>query len=95
MGPSLYLFFLSSFRATYLQVPIVVHSADAPELKMGEEFERDPLQLTYVAADPLLFVCSLSLVHAPPYATTIGRFHRHYYALGEHYNSVVAGELEE
>jgi hypothetical protein len=31
----------------------------------------------------------------PPYATTTGRFHRHYYALGEHYNSVVAGELEE
>lgn len=29
------------------QVPIVVHSADAPELKMGEEFQRDPLQLTY------------------------------------------------
>lgn len=53
--------------AQSLKVPIVVHSADAPELKMGEEFQRDPLQLT---------------------------FHRHYYALGEHYNSVaVAGEV--
>jgi hypothetical protein len=36
------------------QVPIVVHSADAPELKMGEEFQRDPLQLTYAEFLPLV-----------------------------------------
>jgi len=54
--------------AQSLQVSIVVHSADAPELCMGEGFEgRNPLRLS---------------------------FHRHYYTLGEHYNSVVPITIE-
>jgi len=48
--------------AQALRRPIVVYSADAPVLRMGEAFEGQPLRVT---------------------------FHRHYYALGEHYNSVV------
>lgn len=77
-------------------MPIVVHSADAPELKMGEEFQRDPLQLTYVEFRPIIPPPTFRLAHSvwcavPP---VVHRFHRHYYALGEHYNSVaVAGEV--
>lgn len=49
-----------------LQRPIFVYEANAPVVKMGEEFynphsPEQPIRLTY---------------------------HKHYYALGEHYNSV-------
>jgi OTU domain-containing protein 6 len=51
--------------ARALECELWVHSADAPVVKMGQEFaqkERPPLQVS---------------------------FHKHYFALGEHYNSVV------
>lgn len=47
--------------ATALKRPVVVYSADAAPLKMGEEEDGDDILVSY---------------------------HRHYYALGEHYNSV-------
>eukprot|EP00940_MAST-03C_sp_MAST-3C-sp2_P001830 g1830.t1 len=49
--------------AQALKKPIVVHSADAPSVRMGEDFSGPPLHLTY---------------------------HKHYYALGEHYNATLA-----
>ena len=47
--------------ATALRRPVVVYSADAAPLRMGEEEDGEDILLSY---------------------------HRHYYALGEHYNSV-------
>ena len=47
--------------ATALKRPVVVYSADAAPLRMGEEEDGEDILLSY---------------------------HRHYYALGEHYNSV-------
>lgn len=47
--------------ATALKRPVVVYSADAAPMKMGEEEDGDDILVSY---------------------------HRHYYALGEHYNSV-------
>jgi len=45
-----------------LQTPIVVHSAESPDVEMGEHFSNASLRVS---------------------------FHRHYFALGEHYNAVV------
>jgi len=46
-----------------LSTPIIVHSADQPEVSMGEEYNTQlPLHLSY---------------------------HKHAYALGEHYNSLI------
>ena len=47
--------------ATALKRPVVVYSADAAPLRMGDEEDGEDILLS---------------------------FHRHYYALGEHYNSV-------
>eukprot|EP01122_Echinamoeba_exundans_P011541 TRINITY_DN4618_c0_g1_i2.p1 TRINITY_DN4618_c0_g1~~TRINITY_DN4618_c0_g1_i2.p1 ORF type:complete len:378 (+),score=112.57 TRINITY_DN4618_c0_g1_i2:33-1166(+) len=47
-----------------LRVPIHIYTADAPVVKMGEEFAEDEEELLVA-------------------------FHKHAYALGEHYNSIV------
>ena len=56
-----------------LRCPIRVHSADAPPLVMGwEEYSSGaPAASTSASPPPLLELT----------------FHRHFYALGEHYNS--------
>lgn len=47
-----------------LQVPVHIWTAEAPVVKMGEEFEEEEQELLVA-------------------------FHKHAYALGEHYNSIV------
>lgn len=84
-----------------LQVPITVYSAEAPPLQMGhDEYggEAPPLVLTCVAYTPPYTIGAFSC--GPPLTgcladgtrlsyTDTHSFHRHYYALGEHYNSVL------
>jgi OTU domain-containing protein 6 len=59
-----------------LRKAIFVYSADAPTIKMGEQF------LDINGDDTTGYGTSLS-----PLRLT---YHKHYYALGEHYNSAVA-----
>ena len=67
--------------ATALLTPIIVHEAGAPPLVIApitDEHLRSGIQAS-----------------GPASSTSAGlqlSFHRHYYALGEHYNSVVLQE---
>ena len=59
-----------------LHIPVYIYDANAPVLKMGEEY----LYTNSSGGD------SSDIVNRVINLT----FHRHYYSLGEHYNSAVA-----
>ncbi|KAL3809685.1 hypothetical protein ACHAXA_004236 [Cyclostephanos tholiformis] len=61
-----------------LKCPIVVFSAEGPPLTMGAEYASAATQES--SGDDLRWDVNKSLLLS---------FHRHYYALGEHYNSVI------
>ena len=66
---------------------IVVYQATGEALEMGKADDASPLRVSYVEAECFLpFVSPLS--HLAPHNPHLHRFHRHYYALGYHYNSV-------
>ena len=72
-----------------LHIPVYIYDANSPVLKMGEEYlytnntgnnsngNSDSSSSSDVANDTVKRVINLT-------------FHRHYYSLGEHYNSAVA-----
>lgn len=61
-----------------LKCPIVVFSAEGPPLIMGADFAREGVES-----------CGDENIEWNENNSVLLSFHRHYYALGEHYNSVV------
>lgn len=61
-----------------LKCPIVVFSAEGPPLTMGADFAKGRVE-----------GCSDEIIEFNKNNSVLLSFHRHYYALGEHYNSVV------
>ena len=70
-----------------LQRPITIYSATAPDVLMGEEY-GDPSESLLLSLVFLLLNIQ-TYIRNKDLPDIIIRYHKHYYALGEHYNSVV------
>lgn len=74
-----------------LQLPIEVVQASSAAIKIGEEFDSEPITLVYVITSAVppektqlhIHGCLRDHLHEP-----MRRYMRHAYGLGEHYNSV-------
>ena len=73
--------------ACTLGVPVVVYQAGAPVLTLGPDGDETTRRVAAQASD------TPTGWRVPGDATLRLSFHRHYYALGEHYNSVVPAAL--
>ena len=85
-----------------------MHSADAPLLLTGAEYEGNGPRLQLACSPPPLPPCLPSLSPPPCHPSSTHRhgriagspdrhlttqaYHRHYYGLGEHYNALVPAD---